>query len=84
MLARRPQRAADLLPLQIRNGKRKKKERPMVDWVRAPQQRTARLTMREGRGDTVVKSRRVRFERQSPHARRKTVTTSKGTLSAGR
>ena len=36
------------------DGKRKKKERPMVDWVRAPQQRTVRLAVREGRGDAVV------------------------------
>ena len=36
------------------DGKRKKKERPMVDWVRAPQQRTVRLTVAEGRGDPVV------------------------------
>src|SRR6266536_1482401 len=36
------------------DGKRKKKERPLVDWVRAPQQRTMRLTIPDGRGDPVV------------------------------
>jgi hypothetical protein len=35
-------------------GKRKKKDRPMVDWVRAPQQRSIRLAVREGRGEPVV------------------------------
>ena len=35
-------------------GKRKKKERPVVEWVRAPQQRTMRLTIPDGRGDPVV------------------------------
>jgi hypothetical protein len=36
------------------DGKRKKKDRPKVDWVRAPQQRTVRLAVSEGRGDAVV------------------------------
>jgi hypothetical protein len=36
------------------DGKRKRKERPMVDWVRTPQQRTVRLAVREGRGEAVV------------------------------
>jgi hypothetical protein len=36
------------------DGKRKKKERPMVDWVRMPQQRTVRLVVPEGRGEPVV------------------------------
>ena len=36
------------------DGKRKKKDRPPVDWVRTPQQRTVRLAVPEGRGDQVV------------------------------
>ena len=36
------------------DGKRKRKDRPPVDWVRTPQQRTVRLAVPEGRGDQVV------------------------------
>jgi hypothetical protein len=36
------------------DGKRKKKDRPLVDWVRAPQERSVHLTVPDGRGDPVV------------------------------
>jgi hypothetical protein len=36
------------------DGKRKRKERPMVDWVRMPRQQTVRLAVPEGRGERVV------------------------------
>ncbi len=41
-------------PERAEAGKRKKKERPIVDWVRAPQHRMIRLTVPDGRGDAVV------------------------------
>jgi hypothetical protein len=36
------------------DGKRKRKERPMVDWVRMPRQLRVRLAVPEGRGEPVV------------------------------
>jgi hypothetical protein len=35
-------------------GKTKKKQRPLVDWARKPQQQTIRLAIPDGRGDPIV------------------------------
>jgi hypothetical protein len=36
------------------NGKPKRTERPSVDWIRLPKERTVRLVVRDGRGDPVL------------------------------
>jgi len=66
------------------DGKRKKKERPMVDWVRMPQQRTVRLTVPEGRGERVVIPESAAAQHRGgglvleTHARRFTYSTPDG------
>ncbi len=35
-------------------GDRQRVERPRVDWVRAPKERTVRITIRDGRGDCIL------------------------------